>query len=82
MARIWTLASKRFLLRPELESGNHLVEVFGTDAAGKAQLLKREWMSASAFAGRGFPNGVETASGSPAMRLRVRVDGVFLASAP
>ena len=80
-ARIWTVAGRRFLLRPELESGSHLVEVLGTDASGKVHLLKRDWMHGSAFSGSGGLTEPETAPGSPAMSLRVRVDGVFLVSA-
>lgn len=80
-ARIWTIAGKDFLLRPDLRAGNHLVEVMGTDAAGKVQLLKRGWVHASAFAASGVLPDIATAPGSPALRLQVRVDGVFLASA-
>jgi subtilase family protein/putative Ig domain-containing protein len=80
-ARIWTIAGQGFQRRPDLEAGNHLVEVFGTDAAGKVQLLKREWVQASAFSGTGLLPYAAMAPGSAALRLQVRLDGVFLASA-
>jgi hypothetical protein len=75
---VWRWGGQAFRLRPELLNGSHLVEVFGTDAAGKVQLLKRDWMDAGAFRrAQGMP--LPDAAAAVIKRLQIRVDGIFLA---
>jgi len=78
-AGIFRVMGQGFRLRPELMSGSHWVELFGTDAAGKVQLLKREWVDAAGFA-RKISGFAGNASGAALTRVQVRVDGIFLAS--
>ncbi|MEO7423647.1 MAG: S8 family peptidase [Fibrobacteria bacterium] len=77
----WSWGGQTFRLRPGLDEGRHWVEVFGTNAAGKVQLLKREWMDADAFSRpQEVPKGVSAAHTVVFARLQIRVDGIYLAS--
>lgn len=73
---VWRWAGQSFLLRPELRTGRHLVEVFATNAAGKVRLLERDWMEGRAFS---RPRSGSLPPGE-ATRLQIRVDGIYLAS--
>jgi hypothetical protein len=80
-AGTWRWGGQAFRLRPGLGPGRHWVEVFGTNAAGKVQLLKREWMGADAFARpQAVPSGVSAAHAVVFTRLQIRVDGIYLAT--
>ncbi len=78
----WRWGGQTFRLRPGLAEGRHLVEVFRTDAAGKSQLLKRNWMEAASFRRpQALPSAGRDEGGAVIMRLQIRVDGIYLASA-
>jgi Subtilase family/Putative Ig domain len=80
-AGLWRWGGQSFRMRPGLADGRHLVEVFGTNAAGKVQLLKRDWMDAGAFARpQAVPAGGSGSQAAVFERLQVRVDGTYLAS--
>jgi hypothetical protein len=72
----WRWGGQSFRLRPGLTEGRHLVEVFGTDAAGKVRLLKRDWMDSRAFL---QAQGTPRPDAAVIKRLQIRVDGIFLA---
>ena len=74
------MAGQSFLLR-EMLTGIHLVEVYGTNAAGKVQLLKRDHMEGSALPGSPAWSRTLTAAWEAVFtRLQIRVDGIFLSS--
>jgi hypothetical protein len=73
------LAGRAFLPRPEMLKGSHLVEVFGTDAAGKVQLLKRDRMEGSSLSGApAWTRSLAIPRGAFFSRLQISVDGIFL----
>lgn len=71
----WRLAGSRFRLRTDMAAGRHWVEVWGTDAVGKIQLLKKAWLDASDFQ---RPLDLAAAR-TPIADIRVSVDGQQLA---
>ncbi|MDB5104782.1 MAG: putative serine metalloprotease precursor [Fibrobacteres bacterium] len=79
--RTWTVAGQAFRLPPGLGAGRHMVEVFGTDAAGKVRLLDKGWMDAEAFSGGVSGTRLPGAAWKAMARMQVRVDGIFLVSA-
>jgi hypothetical protein len=80
-AGLWRVAGRDFRLPDGIGAGDHRVEVYATNAAGKVQLLKRAWVDASAFARPAAAEAFPALRGTVPMRIGVSVDGIFL-SAP
>jgi hypothetical protein len=71
------LAGQEFRAGREVLRGRHWVEVQGTDALGKVQLLKQGWMEY-----RDFHRPWDLGMGSASLtQIQVRVDGILLARA-
>jgi hypothetical protein len=77
-AGLWRVAGRDFRLPAGIGSGNHRVEVYATNAAGKVQLLKRAWVDASVFSHPAAAEAFPLLRGTVPARIQVSVDGIFL----
>ncbi len=76
---LWNIGGQTFRLGPELRTGKHRVEAWGTDAVGKRLLLLNAWVDAEDFRHpwslKSSPIDSRTSSSFVFTRIQVRVDG-------
>lgn len=69
--KIWEVGGQKFSIPRNFNQGRHWIEIRGTSAAGKVQILKKGWMDAAGF---GQPYALPEVL-TPIVSLQIHLDG-------